>query len=333
MRNIGNAVHALPRAAPLALLAVSVVLAGCSAGEKARTDSATTKAADTAAAAAAPAMFASAGATDSMKTPESVRYDADLDVYFVSNINGNPSVKDGNGFIAQVDAGNTSSVKMLVQGGKNGATLNAPKGLAVVGDTLWVADIDAVRAFNKRTGAVIANIDLRPLKATFLNDVVAGPNGVIYITDSGIKFDDKGGMTHPGRDQIFKVVGRKASVAIKSDSALKSPNGIAWDGANGRFVLGPFADKVVTAWKDGDSTVTPIGTGPGGYDGVEVLGDGRILVTSWADSSVQVITNGAFRKVVGNVDGPADIGVDTKRNVVAVPRFTAGRVEYFTISK
>jgi len=64
-----------------------------------------------------------------------------------------------------------------------------------------------------------------------------------------------------------------------------------------------------------------------------VLGDGRILVTSWADSSVQVIANGAFRKVVGNVDGPADIGVDTKRNVVAVPRFTAGRVEYFTISK
>ena len=333
MRSIGTAVHALPRDVPFALVPVLLVLANCSSGEKVSTDSAASKAADTTAAAAAPALFARAGATDSMKTPESVRYDADLDAYFVSNINGNPSVKDGNGFIAQVDAGNTSSVKMLVQGGKNGATLNAPKGLAVVADTLWVADIDAVRAFNKRTGAVVANIDLRPMKATFLNDVVAGPNGVIYITDSGIKFDDKGGMTHPGQDQIFKIVGRKASVAIKSDSALKSPNGIAWDGANGRFVLGPFADKVVTGWKDGDSTVTPIATGPGGYDGVEVLSDGRILVTSWADSSVQVIANGTFRKVVGNVDGPADIGVDTKRNVLAVPRFSAGRVEYFTISK
>ena len=333
MRSTGNAVHALPRTVPFALVPVLLVLANCSSGEKASTDSAASKAADTTVAAAAPALFASAGATDSMKTPESVRYDADLDAYLVSNINGNPSVKDGNGFIAQVDAGNTSSVKMLVQGGKNGATLNAPKGLAVVADTLWVADIDAVRAFNKRTGAVVANIDLRPMKATFLNDVVAGPNGVIYITDSGIKFDDKGGMTHPGQDQIFKIVGRKASVAIKSDSALKSPNGIAWDGANGRFVLGPFADKVVTGWKDGDSTVTPIATGPGGYDGVEVLSDGRILVTSWADSSVQVIANGTFRQVVGNVDGPADIGVDTKRNVLAVPRFSAGRVEYFTISK
>ena len=327
-----HTLYPLPRNATLALAPAVIFLASCTSGEKATTDTATAKAADTTAAAAS-AMFASAGATDSMKTPESVRYDADLDVYFVSNINGNPSVKDGNGFIVQVDAGNTSSVKMLVQGGKNGATLNAPKGLAVVGDTLWVADIDAVRAFNKRTGAVVANIDLRPMKATFLNDVVAGPNGVIYITDSGIKFDDKGGMTHPGQDQIFKIVGRKASVAIKSDSALKSPNGIAWDAANSRFVLGPFGDKIVTGWKDGDSTVTPIATGPGGYDGVEVLSDGRILVTSWADSSVQVIANGTFRKVVGNVDGPADIGVDTKRNVLALPRFSAGRVEYFTISK
>jgi len=45
-----------------------------------------------------------------------------------------------------------------------------------------------------------------------------------------------------------------------------------------------------------------------------------------------VITNGAFRKVIGNVEAPADIGVDTKRNVVAVPRFNAGRVEYFSVA-
>jgi hypothetical protein len=96
-------------------------------------------------------------------------------------------------------------------------------------------------------------------------------------------------------------------------------------------VLGPFNGQAVSAWKDGDTTVTTIASGPGGYDGVEVLGDGRILVTSWADSSVQVFSNGAFHKVVGGVEGPADIGIDTKRNVLAVPRFNAGRVEYFAI--
>ena len=307
-------------------------LVACSSGENAATDT-TAKAADSAAA-ATPAMFASAGApTDSMKTPESVRYDADLDAFFVTNINGNPSQKDGNGFIARVDAANTAAMTMFVEGGKNGVTLNAPKGMAIVGDTLWVADIDAVRAFNKRTGAVIANVDLRPMKAEFLNDVVAGPDGSIYVTDSGIRFDASGGMSHPGTDQIFKVTGRKATVAIRGDSLLTAPNGIAWDAANARFVLGPFNARAVSAWKDGDSTVTQIGTGPGGYDGVEVLGDGRILVTSWSDSSVHVISNGAFRKVIGNVEAPADIGIDTKRNVVALPRFNANRVEYFTIAR
>lgn len=315
-----------------ASLALFVFTLACSKGENATTDTAA-KAADTTAqaAAAAPPMFASAGATDSMKVPESVRYDADLDAYFVSNINGNPSQKDGNGFIAKVEAGNTGAMTMFVQSGKNGATLNAPKGIAIVGDTLWVADIDFMRAFNKRTGAVIANVDLRPLKAEFLNDVAAGPDGSIYVTDTGVHFDEKGAMTHPGHDQIIKLTARKPSVALKSDSSLKAPNGIAWDGVNRRFVLGPFNDKAVSAWKEGDTTVTAIASGPGSYDGVEVLGDGRILVTSWADSSVQVFSNGAFHKVVGNVEAPADIGVDTKRNVVAVPRFNAGRVEYFTI--
>jgi sugar lactone lactonase YvrE len=330
-RTVRYSVHRIPLVLATTAFATTA-FAACSSGENAATDTSATasKAADSAA--TAPAMFASAGVTDSMMVPESVRYDADLDAYFVANINGNPSMKDGNGFIARVDAGNTTAMTKFVEGGKNGVTLNAPKGMAIVGDTLWVADIDAVRGFNKRTGAAVATIDLRPLKAEFLNDVVAGPDGAVYVTDTGIRFDASGGMTHPGQDQIFKIVGRKATVAIKSDSALGAPNGIAWDAANSRFILGPFNAPGVSAWKDGDSTVTPVGTGPGGYDGVEVLGDGRILVTSWSDSALHVIANGTFRKVVGNVEGPADIGIDTKRNVVALPRFNAGRVEYYTIT-
>ena len=45
-----------------------------------------------------------------MNTPESVRYDPELDVFFVSNINGNPSQHDGNGFIAVVRADSTGVV-------------------------------------------------------------------------------------------------------------------------------------------------------------------------------------------------------------------------------
>jgi hypothetical protein len=35
--------------------------------------------------------------------------------------------------------------------------------------------------------------------------------------------------------------------------------------------------------------------------------------------------------LVKNVSAPADIGVDTKRYRVAVPRFNDGKVEYFRI--
>src|SRR3954453_12926983 len=62
---VGTAVHALTRDTAIALMPVALALAACSSGEKASTDSVAAKTADTATGAnAAPAMFASAGATD-----------------------------------------------------------------------------------------------------------------------------------------------------------------------------------------------------------------------------------------------------------------------------
>jgi len=307
-------------AGTLALLS----FAACAKQEKAAAD--TTKAAPSAAAATATKL----GETDGLQTPESVRYDPELDVFYISNINGNPSAKDGNGFIVVLPADSTSATpKVLVQGGKNGVTLNGPKGLALAGDTLWVADIDHVRAFNRRTGARIADIDLSSQKATFLNDVAIGGDGNVYVTDTGIAFDAKGGVSHPGTDQIFKIVGRKAT-SIKADS-LDSPNGITWDSANNRFDLAPFSGASVQTWKEGDKSTATLAKGAGQYDGIEVLHDGRVLVTSWGDSTVNVIQNGALSKLVTGVSGPADIGVDTKRMVLAIPRFTDNKVDYYKI--
>ena len=307
------------------MVAGAMALAACAKQETPATD--TTKAA--VAASPAPAAAAKLGETPNMKTPESVRYDPELDVFYVSNINGNPSQHDGNGFIAVVRADSTSVVKMLVESGKNGATLDAPKGLALVGDTLWVADITHVRAFNRRTGAKIADIDLSSQHATFLNDVAVGGDGAVYVTDSGLLFDAKGGMSHPGTDQIFKIEGRKVT-ALKADS-LNAPNGITWDATNGRFLLAPFSGTSVQTWKPGDKATATLVTGPGQYDGIEVLSDGRILVTSWADSAVHVVQAGAMSKLVPNVGAPADIGVDTKRGVVAIPRFSDDKIDFYKI--
>src|SRR2546428_8641624 len=89
---------------------------------------------------------------DSLQAPESVLWDATQDVYFISNINGSPGAKDNNGFISRVRPDSGVENLKFVEGGKNGVTLNAPKGLTLKGDTLWVTDIDAVRAFSATTG-------------------------------------------------------------------------------------------------------------------------------------------------------------------------------------
>jgi hypothetical protein len=74
-----------------------------------------------------------------------------------------------------------------------------------------------------------------------------------------------------------------------------------------------------------------IGSGPGQYDGVEVLSDGRILVSSWADSAVHVLQDRTLTPFITGVAAPADFGIDTKRRVLALPRFMEGAVQFWRI--
>lgn len=311
----------------VAAFALTVLaLAACRA--ESRSGDSAAAATDSVAAPVAPARVA---ATSGFRTPESVLYDAAADVYFVSNIDGNPSRKDGNGFIARMkgEDGTVDSL-MFIAGGRGGVTLNAPKGMAIVGDTLWVADIDALRAFDRNTGRPIATVTFAAPRAEFLNDVAVGSDGAIYVTDTGIRFGADGSMSHPGTDRIFRVTGRTVSVALETDS-LNRPNGIAWDRSRNKFVLGPFGSPVVSTWAPGDSLPARLASGPGGYDGLVVLADGRVLVSSWTDSSVHVIEGDSMRRLVTEMPSPADLGYDSRRNRVAIPLFQNDRVEIWTI--
>jgi sugar lactone lactonase YvrE len=221
----------------------------------------------------------------------------------------------------------------FIAAGTGGAVLHAPKGLAIAGDTLWVTDLDAVRGFHRRTGAPIATIDLAPIGALFLNDITVGPDASLYVTDTGVRFDSAGTRMHTGPDRVYRIRGRTASVALEGD-VLGEPNGIAYDAARRRFLLGPIAGaKAVLAWDGSGTRPVPIASGPGRYDGIEVLPGGRILVSAWNDSTVSEIVGDRLQPLIQGVSAAADIGVDPVAGIVAVPLLRADRVEFWRLGK
>lgn len=305
----------------LAAAALSLA-AACGRGDRpaAADSTAATAPADSAAAAAS-----GSARLEGFENPESAKYDGELDVWYVTNVNGSPVEKDGNGYISRLKGDGTMDSLKLIAGGANGVTLNAPKGMALQGDTLWVADIQTLRGFNRRSGVPVASIDLKGSK--FLNDVALGPDG-LYITDTGVE-GSATGIEHTGPDRIYRVgPDRKTSIALESDS-LAGPNGITWDGRRQQFIVVPFAGKVVRAWAPGSKTTVPVATTKGQLDGVEVLDGQRLLITSWADSSLFVLDEaGTATPIATGLPSPADIGVDTRRNRVAIPLLMENRVEF-----
>jgi sugar lactone lactonase YvrE len=327
----------LPRLLSLLPLPVlALVLAGCPDDKKAMpTDPTATPptAKPPTSASAAPSGSAAAAAgpkaafsTKGFATPESVVYDADADRYLVSNVNGKPTEADGNGYITVLSPEGKVTTEKWIEGGKNKATLNAPKGMAIVNGVLYVADLDTVRTFDVKTGAPKADIKLAG--ATFANDVAAGLDGKVYVSDSGLKQNAKGDFEPTNTDAVWTIDKGKAT-ALAKDPSLGRPNGL---------ILGPTGLWVVTfgtgelyrlddKGKKQDAVKLPKGS----LDGILLVND-SLYVSSWEASAVyKGKPAGPFEIVIPNVKSPADIGFDTKRNRVLVPLFTENTVEAYDV--
>lgn len=295
------------------VIVAAAVLAACSTSkpDRAAPDTVASTRPDSSRPLASPAGFSQ---------PEAVRYDPDQDIYFVGNWGtGSTEAKDNNGYISRMSPDGKVEQPKFIAGGTNGATLNAPRGMTIVGDTLWVVDNDAVRGFNRRTGAPLATASFSAFKLGFLNDIAAGPDA-LYVTDTGT-------------DLLYRIAGGRVTVAVQKGK-LGSPNGITWDGGNRRFIIVPWAgDSTIKAWTAGSKTVSVVGNKSGGtqFDGVEVLSGDRVLVSAQSDSSLWLFTGGAGRPIIKTGGAPADIAIDTKRNHVAVPFVDRGMVEIWQL--
>ncbi len=264
--------------------------------------------------------------------PESVRYSPGQDVYFVSVMNGPGSNKDNNGYIVEVNAGNLGQSQLFVVGGRNGVHLDAPKGLAIHGDTLWTTDIDVVRGFDRFTGRPLGKIDLKPRGAVLLNDIAVGPDGMIYVTDTGILMSQVG-VIYVGGDKVFAIGPNRSINVVARGNVLGRPNGVTYDSTSKRWVVASFDTfhSEVYALHPSDSTRIILAQGKGRFDGLEAIGGGRFLVSCWQDSSVHLFSGGKDRQLVRNLPSPADIGIDTKRWRLAVPAGN-NRVEFWDLA-
>ena len=198
--------------------------------------------------------------------------------------------KDDNGYISRVGKDRRMEKLRFIAGGSGGVTLHAPKGMAITGDTLWVTDLDAVRGFNRRTGAPVASVDLAPLGALFLNDITVGPDGSLYLTDTGVRFDSAGTRQHTGPDRVFRIRGREPSVVLEGDVLGRAQRHHLRPGGPARSCWHRSAAATPCSSGSGPGhEPRPIATGAGRYDGIEVLPDGRILVSAWNDSTLSEV--------------------------------------------
>jgi sugar lactone lactonase YvrE len=254
--------------------------------------------------------------TEGLLGPETVLHDTEADVYLVSNINGGATAKDDNGFIARVAPDGKNYELRWIDGAAGDITLHAPKGMALRGNLIVVADIDEIRLFDRKTGKSAGSWPVP--NATFLNDVAVDGGGTIYATDTAISLE--GGQPRPqGTAAVYRFESNsKVPTALGTGEALSGPNGIVAAPEGPTFVT--FLSNKILRVKGKDAAPETVATLPSGQlDGIARLDDGSFVVSSWAAQAVFRVTGGQARQIIGGLRSPAGLDVDRKRNRVLVP--------------
>lgn len=238
-----------------------------------------------------------------LRTPESVLPVGDI--LYVSLIDGAPWEADGKGGVAKVDRNGKVLDASWITG------LNAPKGMGLHGNKLYVADISEVVVIDIKSGKIDRKIAIEG--AQNLNDVTVGKKGIVYVSDSKL-------------GNVHQIKNYKPSLYL---SGLNRVNGLRFVGKD-LYML--TAKDVYRVGKD--KKLNTIGIQELGGDGIEPVGNGDFITSTWGgvlyylhkDGKLDVLMD--TREQKRNV---ADIGYDAKQRIIYVPTFYANTVVAFKL--
>lgn len=225
--------------------------------------------------------------------PESAILDSAHNRIVLSVMGGNPAQADGNGGLALLTTnGDVLNADWVVG-------LDAPKGMAIVGSTLLVADLTRLHEIDLKSGTVLRSLEVPG--AVFLNDIASDGDRAFVsdLMDNRIWLYEGGVMT-----------------SWLNDAALHHPNGLYVDGE--RLLVGSWGEGLrddfttevagsLLAVDLADQKISVVAKEVGNLDGIAKLGT-DILVNDWLTGQLFAITsNGDAQLVQGFAPGLADI--------------------------
>jgi hypothetical protein len=238
--------------------------------------------------------------------PESVLPENKNNILYVSLIDGGGWDADGKGGVAKLSPDGKKYEATWITG------LQAPKGLGKVGNRLFVADISEVVVIDIQKGKIEKKIAIDNAKG--LNDITVTDKGVVYVSDSRT-----GKIWRIENDEpvlyLDNVKGVNGLKAIKSD-----------------LIIGAGKSLIKT---DAQKQLSTIAELPQGIDGIELVGYGDYLVTSWSGFVFYVYANGRYETLLDThleKKNTADIGYDPVKKVVYVPTFNGKTVAAYRLN-
>jgi DNA-binding beta-propeller fold protein YncE len=242
-----------------------------------------------------------------LKVPESVLPDPAGKFLYVSNVDGQPWEKDGKGSIGKVGLDGKIIAVDWVSG------LQAPKGMGLYKNKLYVADVDRVVIIDVKQAAIIETITIEG--SLNLNDVTIDKTGVLYVSDSKGK-------------KIYRIEKSRPTVWLDS---LKGPNGVLVH--DDRLYIAN-AGGLYKVEKNKSLAQLAGGMDGGATDGLTHVSGKDFIVSIWQGGIWYVKGDGTKEKLLETREqkmNTADLYYDPKNRRLYVPTFFKNKIVAFEL--